>query len=191
MSSSRKIIVLAIVLGTGVSLLAAKKDEQPKEPAKAEKKDKEKKKEDGKGKRAGSKEDEKFSLPIPEGHDSKGLKIPYRDADGNLQMTFDIGVARRTDPDHVMMSKLIIETFDKKGLKEMTIDLPNSVLDLNTRVITTADGVVIKRTDFELAGKTMEFNTATKQGRLGGSVHMKIYNLDDETNTPEEKPRAK
>jgi hypothetical protein len=189
MSSSRKIILSAIVLAMSVGFFAAgaKKEDKPKPPEKAEKtkkEEKEKKKDEGKEKQGETKEDEKFSLPIPEGHDSKGLKIPYRDADGKLQMTFDIGVARRTDPDHVAMSKLIIETFDKKGEKEMTIDLPSSVIDLNTRVITTEEGVVIKRTDFELAGKTMEFNTATKQGRLGGSVHMKIYNRENETNTP-------
>ena len=35
----------------------------------------------------------------------------------------------------------------------------------------------------ELAGKTMEFNTETRAGRVGGKVRMLIYNLENETNS--------
>ena len=31
-------------------------------------------------------------MPIPKGHDAKGLTIPYFGDDGKLQMTFTIGV---------------------------------------------------------------------------------------------------
>jgi lipopolysaccharide export system protein LptC len=86
------------------------------------------------------------------------------------------------------MSTLTIETFDGAGAREMNIDLPASVLDLNTRIITTKEGVVIKHADFWLTGQTMEFNTETKQGRLGGKVHMTIYDLQNETIKPSEEP---
>ena len=62
----------------------------------------------------------------------------------------------------------------------MTIDLPKSVLDLNTRVITTDTNVTIKRSDFEITGRSMEFNTDTKRGRLAGDVRMLIYDLGEE-----------
>jgi hypothetical protein len=32
----------------------------------------------------------------------------------------------------------------------------------------------------------MEFNTQTRQGKLGGNVRMVIYNLDDENPAPTE-----
>ena len=73
--------------------------------------------------------------------------------------------------------------------KEMTIKMPMALLDLNTRIVTTHDGVTIKRSDFEITGKNMDFNTETKQGRLEGDVKMIIFNLNDEMGAkPEAKP---
>lgn len=134
-----------------------------------------------------------IDIPVPKGHDAKGLKIPYFDGEGKLQMTFNIGVARRIDDNHIEMSELQVETFDEDGVREMAMDLPTSVLDLTTSVLTAQKQVTIKREDFELTGNTMIFNTKTKQGGLGGQVRMLIYNLENETTptpaTPE--PKAK
>jgi hypothetical protein len=134
----------------------------------------------------------KMSVPLPVGHDAKKLTIPYRDGEGKLQMRFVMELGKRIDADHLAMTKLQIQMFDDAEAEEMSIDLPDSTLDLNTRVISTKSGVTIKRDDFVISGKTLEFNTETKQGRLGGRVHMKIFNLENETNPdPEAKPREK
>jgi hypothetical protein len=122
-----------------------------------------------------------IDVPVPKGHDAKGLKIPYFGSDGKLQMSFNIGVASRLDDNHMQMTDLQIETFNDDGEHEMAIDLPTSVLDLTTSVISTKKHVTIRRDDFELTGETMEFNTRTKQGGLGGNVRMLIYNLEAET----------
>jgi lipopolysaccharide export system protein LptC len=94
-------------------------------------------------------------------------------------MMFTIGVASRLDDDHVRMSDLQVETFDDAGAKEMLITLPTSVLDLNTRVLTSKTSVTIKRSDFEVTGDSMEFDTKTKNGRMEGRVRMLIYNRDE------------
>jgi hypothetical protein len=122
-----------------------------------------------------------IEVPMPNGRDAKGLKIPYRDEDGKLKMRFDIGVAKKIDDNTVEMSDLQIQTFDDEGEHEMTIDLPTSTLDLTTSVLTTYQAVSIKRDDFELHGNTMIFNTRTKQGGLGGKVRMLIYDIDNQT----------
>lgn len=191
----RNLAAAVVCAGLGSLSLAAKSEDKPKPPAtKADSTKKKEKGEDsgkaekGKSAKSGGKEGEKsvkMSLPIPKGHDSKGLKIPYFDeANEKLQMTFVIGLANRVDDDHVRMQQLQIETFDDSGNREMMIDVPNSMLDLNTRILTTKESVTIKRSDFEITGRTMEFNTQTKQGKLGGNVRMIIYNLDEET-TPD------
>jgi len=161
----------------GAPLLVAKesgkevKTEAPKE-----------KKAEGKKKRKKGKaepEDKKLSVPILKGHDTYGLKIPYTDAQGNLQMVFNIGQASRVDENRVSMKEMHLETFDDDGKPEMTIELPQSVLDLSTRIITTDTNVTIKRSDFEITGKSMKFNTETKQGTLSGNVRMLIYDLGE------------
>ena len=103
-------------------------------------------------------------------------------------MIFTIGVASRIDDEHIGMTGTGVETFDENGEREMTIDLPNSELNVNTSVITTKKQVVIKREDFKLTGRTMEFNMKTKRGTLGGGVKMLIYNLQYEM---PEKPEPK
>ncbi len=192
MSSFAKLVavLLASLLVTAV---AAEKtgDEKSKKSGSKEPGDKKSKKKD-----APADEDsgpKAIQVPMPNGRDAKGLKIPYFDSEGKLQMRFDIGVAKKIDDHHVEMSELQVETFDADGVSEMVMDLPTSVLDLTTSVITAQKQVTIKRADFEITGNTMTFNTKTKQGGLGGRVRMLIYNLENETtptaSTPE--PKAK
>jgi hypothetical protein len=176
---------------------AAKKEDASKPPAKGEKKQKDKRKkgdgdaklEKGKSEEAEADAPGRISVPVPPGHDAKGLVIPHRDAEGKLQMRFTMEVGSRIDADHLKMTTLLIETFDADEKPEMTVNLPDSVLDLNTRIVSTENTVLIKRADFELTGQTMEFNTETRAGRLGGKVRMLIYNLDDETNSDPDKKR--
>jgi len=175
--------VLVCVLVSFVAL-GATKDTKPKA---GKKNDSRKKEAAGRKEKPPESRASKMALPIPKGHDAKGLKIPYFDeATGKLQMTFTIGIANRLDEDHVRMSELQVETFNADGEREMLIDLPTSILDLNTRVISTRERVTIKRSDFEITGQSMEFNTETKQGKLAGNVRMLIYNLDEQTGSQEE-----
>jgi lipopolysaccharide export system protein LptC len=61
------------------------------------------------------------------------------------------------------------------------------VLNLSSWVISAEMPVSIQRSDLELTGQTMVFNTKTKQGRLGGGVRMLIFELDT---SEDEKPDA-
>ena len=104
-----------------------------------------------------------------------------------MEMSFKMELAKRIDADHLQMGNLKIETFNALGEPEMFIDLPVSVFDLNTRIITSKDPVTIRRADFEITGETMEFNTQTRLGRFAGNIRMLIYNRDRLATTPEEK----
>jgi hypothetical protein len=127
-----------------------------------------------------------LDIPVEKGHDSIGLSIPYFDSSGKRQMNFKIGVASRIDDNHINMKDLAVETFNEAGEHEMQIDLPTATLDTDTSVLTSKTHVTIRRSDFELTGDSVVFYTRTKQGGLGGNVHMVIFNLQDETpDTPQ------
>ena len=185
----------------GSSMLAAKKDDAAKTTEKSgtkkgKKPEKPEKPEEPEAKRdaapTAEKTPGKISVPVPPGHDAKGLVIPIRNGAGLIQMRFTMEIGARTDLKHMDMTTLLIETFDEEGKEEMAINLPRSMLDLETQIITTEAGVLIKRADFELTGQKMEFNTETRAGHLAGNVRMLIYNLENETNAnPEEAARAK
>jgi hypothetical protein len=182
MRSLPKLIALPLCLFLAFSVINAKSEEKKASSEKEEKGNakKKKQKKDEKKEAVAAASRRTDMVPIAKGHDSKGLRIPYYDDKGKLQMTFNIGVASRIDDDHVEMSELEVETFDPSGGSEMKIALPKSVLDLNTRIITAKTHVFVQRSDFELTGESMEFNTQTKQGKLGGGVRMLIYDIANE-----------
>jgi len=119
-----------------------------------------------------------LDVPIPVGQKASGLTFPYRE-DGKLKMFFNIDEMFRKDWDHLQMTNAKIQTFDEDGKADMTVLLPVSVLDLNTRVLTTAQPFLVRRSDFSLVGENLELNTVTKQGSIKGKVKMIIFNLDD------------
>ena len=177
--------VMACVLLSTALCFGGSKEESGKKEKKEKRKEEQKRKQKGD---AGAEKKVPDMIPIPKGHDSKGLKIPYSDEKGRLQMTFNIGTATRIDDDHVQMADLNIETFDEAGNSEMKIALPTSVLDTRTRIISSNQHVTIQRADFELTGESLEFNTQTKEGKLGGGVRMLIYNLSNETAANTDQP---
>ena len=120
-------------------------------------------------------------VPIPVGHGAKGVKLPYFDGNGKLQMDFSIESAYRIDADHLQMKLVKMQTYDETGKMEMMIELPSSSLDLTTRIVTSDEPVTIRRSDFEITGETMVFDTQTKSGKLVGKVRMLIFNLSDMT----------
>ena len=130
----------------------------------------------------------RISLPLVKDHDSLGVIFPSYDTSGMLQMNFTIGVASKLDDDHVKMSDTKVDTYNEEGEPEMSIELPVSVLDLATKVITSDTKTTIRREDFTVSGDSVVFNTATKQGSLVGHVHMTIYNVKSMLEPDEETP---
>lgn len=123
----------------------------------------------------------RLNMPIPPGHEAKGIKVPYYDDKGKLQMLFVIGSAVRLDETRLKMEGLQLETYDATGTPEMSVDFKTSFLDLNTLIVSTEEPVTIRRSDFEITGETMQLNTETRQGRMIGKVRMLIYNQDELT----------
>jgi len=135
-----------------------------------------------KPKSADSAEKKQFEIPVPVGHDALGLRIPVYDLSGKLQMYFNSEIAFRVDDGHLNLTNLKIETYDDAGKSDMMIDMPKSVLDLNTRILSSEEPVTIHRSDFEVTGSHMTFDTQTRQGKFASPVHMLIFNNnDDET----------
>ena len=122
-----------------------------------------------------------LDVPIPIQHGAKGIKLPYFDGNGKLQMDFSIQSAFRIDAEHLEMKGVIMQTYDEAGKSEMLIDMPSSILDLGTRIVKSDEPFTLRRTDFEITGDSMQFNTTTKSGKIIGNVKMLIYNLNDMT----------
>ena len=116
-------------------------------------------------------------VPLPIGREAKGLVFPDIDENGHLRGRFVAGTARRLDQDHMEFRDLKITTFTEDDQIDLEIAMAESVLDLNTRVLSSPHKTTIKRTDFEIIGDTARFDTAARQGTITGNVKMTITDV--------------
>jgi hypothetical protein len=114
------------------------------------------------------------NIPLPIGHEAKGLVLPDFDGEGHLRGKFEAGTARRIDQQHIGFQHLKITTYTPESQPDLQIDLQTSVLDLKTRVLSSHERTTIQRADFNIAGDSVQFDTNTKTGRLIGNVKMVI-----------------
>jgi len=122
----------------------------------------------------------RIDLPVPIGHDVKGLRLPVRNDQGKIEMQFDIESATRLDDQNVEMHTVTIQTFNQQTFKpDAKIDLESSTMNLDTEVITTKKPVRITRDDFLLTAESGEFNSKTRQGAVFGNIHLVIYNRNE------------
>jgi hypothetical protein len=114
------------------------------------------------------------NIPLPVGHEAKGLVLPDFDINGHLVGKFEAGTARRIDENHVGFGNLRITTFTLEKQTDLQIDMQTSVLDLKTRILSSKDRTTVRRADFNIVGDSVEFDTNTRTGRLIGNVKMVI-----------------
>ncbi len=127
------------------------------------------------------------NIPLPIGHEAKGLVLPDFDGDGHLRGKFEAGTAHRIDQEHVGFQQLKITTYTPEDQPDLRIDMSTSVLDLKTRILSSKARTTIQRADFNIAGDSVQFDTNSKTGRLVGNVKMVITDKSHLTATPSPK----
>jgi hypothetical protein len=126
-------------------------------------------------------------VPLPIGHEAKGLVLPDIDENGHLRGRFSAGTARRIDQNHMQFRDLNITTYTEDNHVDLQVAMADSVLDLNTHVLTSPQRTTIKRADFEIAGDTVRFDTAARHGTMTGNVKMVI--TDQSKLRPQQSPQ--
>src|SRR6059058_6605637 len=127
------------------------------------------------------------NIPLPIGHEAKGLVLPDFDANGHLRGRFEAGTAHRVDEEHIGFQHLKITTYTPESQPDLRIDMHTSVLDLKTRILSSQERTMIQRSDFNIAGDSVQFDTNSKTGRLIGNVKMVITDKSHLTTTPSPK----
>lgn len=112
------------------------------------------------------------NIPLPIGHEAKGLILPDFDLEGHLRGRFEAESAIRIDEVHIGFHTLKITTYTPENQPDLTIDLSEAILNLKTRILSSKERTTIKRADFNIAGDSVEFDTNTRTGKLFGNVKM-------------------
>ena len=124
------------------------------------------------------------NIPLPIGHEAKGLVLPDFDTEGRLKGRFEAGTAHRIDEEHIGFQHLKITTYTPESQPDLRIDMLTSVLDLKTRILSSQERTTIQRSDFNIAGDSVQFDTNSKTGRLIGNVKMVITDKSHLTAKP-------
>jgi lipopolysaccharide assembly outer membrane protein LptD (OstA) len=114
------------------------------------------------------------NIPLPIGHEAKGLVLPDFDLEGHLRGRFEAMSAKRIDEEHIGFHSLKITTYTPENKTDLTIELSESILNLKTRILSSKERTTIQRADFNIAGDSVEFDTSTHTGKLVGNVKMVI-----------------
>jgi hypothetical protein len=112
------------------------------------------------------------NIPLPIGHEAKGLVLPDFDLEGHLRGRFEAASAKRLDEEHIGFHSLKIITYTPENKSDLTVELSEAVLNLKTRILSSKERTFIKRADFDIAGDSVEFDTNTHTGKLVGNVKM-------------------
>ncbi|MEI6278885.1 MAG: LPS export ABC transporter periplasmic protein LptC [Verrucomicrobiae bacterium] len=120
-----------------------------------------------------------FDVPIPLNIPVKGIKIPHRDETGKLLMTIEAEVATKLDDQHIELQNMKIESLDDDG-KKINIEVPHSIFNIETRILSGDSRTWIRRDDFEITGDAVEFNTKTRFATMRGNIRMILQSANIE-----------
>ena len=118
---------------------------------------------------------QKIDLPVPVGEPVKGIKIPQYDEKGKMTLCLTADTAKKLDEHQVELGKLKVQ-FAEKEDQEIIVEIPHSILDLETKILTADTETTIHRPDFEIVGESAVFDTLTRQGTFKGHVHASFLN---------------
>jgi len=126
------------------------------------------------------------NIPLPIGHEAKGLVLPDFDSEGHLRGKFEAGIAHRIDQEpHRVFNTLKLRLTLRRIRLTCEIDMSTRLLDLKTRILSSRSVPRFQRADFNIAGDSVQFDTNTRTGRLIGNVKMVITDQSHLTAKPD------
>jgi hypothetical protein len=85
----------------------------------------------------------KFRCPI--GQEAKGIVLPDYNLQGQLQARFEAASAKRISEQELQFTGLKVTTFTPENTPDVLIDVPMSVLDVETRILTARQRTTVHR----------------------------------------------
>ncbi len=155
---------------------------RPRSPRETTKESKETKGTKEKPEPAREESEQEIDIPVPDGVPVKGIKVPSYSPEGKLLMMLDAEQARKLDAERIEFENLKIDAYSDDD-KKIYVELPRSIFNLTTRILTSESRVLIRREDFELVGDAGEFYTKNRFAKILGNVKMTILSTEN-FNTP-------
>ena len=124
------------------------------------------------------------NIPLPIGHEAKGLVLPDFDLNGRLRGKFVAGSAKRIDQERIEFRDLKINTFNEANQVDLEIVMLTSTFDLTTKILSSEERTTVRRTDFNIVGDSAIFDTNARTSRIVGNVKMVLTDTSHVADKP-------
>ena len=115
-----------------------------------------------------------FGQMIPLGSRSRGVRIPAFDK-GKPSSLIIADAMTRLDDEHLFGEKMVIQVYAEKKEEDMRIDMKTGTYNMDQLILSSTERSRVSRSDFQIEGDSMVFDTKTSQGKMVGNVEMIIY----------------
>jgi hypothetical protein len=114
---------------------------------------------------------------IPQGMRNLQVRIPgFQQGRQSSLITAD-AVTKQTEKT-LFAERMAIHMYSVKPEENVRVDLRTATYDLDTKVLSSQDRSRVSRSDFQLEGDSMVFDTITSQGKMKGRVEMIIFDAN-------------
>jgi hypothetical protein len=122
-----------------------------------------------------------IEIPVAIGQSVRGIRLPHYEKGGDkLSLRLNAESAERASETKFNFKGLHIELFDESTeTPAMEVVLKDAVFDRETSILTSLNHAVIKGENFEITGRTLEFDSNTRASKLLGPVFMTISQLEE------------
>ncbi len=114
---------------------------------------------------------------IPEGMKNLKVRIPSF-TEGRATSLIIADAMTRTDAQHLFAEGMTIKMFGATPKEDLRVELKTAIFQIDSKVLTSNERSRVSRSDFELEGDTMTFDTGKSQGKMVGRVQMIIYDTN-------------
>lgn len=128
-----------------------------------------------------------FGRQIPAQRPNLGISIPSF-TKGKLHSLIEAAVVTKVDDERLITEQMTIHMFGETEKEHVRVDLPSATYHLSNQILRSAERSKVSRSDFDIEGDSLIFDTQTSQGRMTGNVRMTIYDTSALMSKKEESP---
>lgn len=126
---------------------------------------------------------------IPEGIKNLKVRIPGFEAGRNTSLITAKSMTR-VNPQEIFAEEMTIYLYHEQEKDNVRVDLRTGTYHMDTKLLTSQERSKVTRSDFQIEGDTMVFDTTTSQGKMAGRVHMTIYDSGSLAPKPTPQPTS-
>ncbi|MBX7211661.1 MAG: hypothetical protein K1X78_25360 [Verrucomicrobiaceae bacterium] len=118
-----------------------------------------------------------FGQMIPLGSRSRGVRLPAYE-NGKPSSLIVADAMTRVDDNRLFSEKMTIHVYAEKKEEDMRIDLKTGTYNMENQILSSTERSRVSRSDFQIEGDSMVYDTKTAQGKMTGNVEMIIFDAE-------------